>query len=78
MSTDPGSYFSSSTLFKTSVLTITFSSIYFYGSDKREHFFKKPVVNEDTVAVAIAAQAKPMEVKKKKSTGRCPAQSVRD
>lgn len=67
MSTDPGSYFSSSTLFKTSVLTITFSSIYFYGSDKREHFFKKPVVNEDTVAVAIAAQAKPMEVKKKKT-----------
>jgi peptidoglycan/xylan/chitin deacetylase (PgdA/CDA1 family) len=66
MSTDPGSYFSSSTFFKTSVLTITFSSIYFYKSDKPVAFFKLPVVKEDSVAIVV--KPKPVIVARKKKT----------
>lgn len=65
MSTDPGSYFNSSTFFKTSVITITFSSIYFYKSDKPFAFFKQPVIKEESVAVV---KPQPAAVARKKKT----------
>ena len=65
MDPDSGSYFSSNMLFKTSLLTITFSSIYFYTSDKSSgFFFKQAFIKKDTVA---AVTLKPVIVRKKKT-----------
>jgi len=66
MDSDPESYFTSSNLFKTSLLTISFSVVYFYRTENNLPFFKKPVIMEDTVSVT-ATPVKQV-VKKKKRT----------
>jgi peptidoglycan/xylan/chitin deacetylase (PgdA/CDA1 family) len=68
MSTDPSSIFSSSTLFKTSVLTITFSSIYFYHSDRPTALFKQPVIKVDTATLVVTVPKPAIQIKKKKKT----------
>ncbi|MBS1496609.1 MAG: polysaccharide deacetylase family protein [Bacteroidetes bacterium] len=65
MNTGPGSYFGSSTFFKTSVITLTFSSIYFYKSDKPLAFLKQPVVKDDSIAVV---KTPPVITARKKKT----------
>ncbi|MEP6710813.1 MAG: polysaccharide deacetylase family protein [Ferruginibacter sp.] len=64
MDPDSGSYFSSATLFKTSLLTISFSTIYFYQPDQSFTFFKQPVIKEDTIAAVVL---KPVPARKKKT-----------
>jgi len=50
MDTGSGGYFTSSTLFKTSLLTIAFSSIYIYETDKRTPILKNPVLKKDSIS----------------------------
>ncbi|CAN5788335.1 polysaccharide deacetylase family protein [soil metagenome] len=65
MDPDPGGYFNSSTIFKTSLLTIAFSSFYFYRTEKHFTFFKIPISKPDTVASIAKKQQKPLKRKKK-------------
>ncbi|MDB5203197.1 MAG: hypothetical protein JWQ27_2606 [Ferruginibacter sp.] len=64
MDTDSGGYFTSSTLFKTSLLTISFSTIYLYRSEKAFQFFQPAAIKEDTVT---AIQLPAIKVRKKKT-----------
>src|SRR4051812_11430214 len=64
MDADSGGYFSSSTLLKTSLLTIAFSTFYIYRTEKKASLFKLPVVKNDTVSVV---KLKPVVLKKKKT-----------
>ena len=65
MDTGSGGYFTSSTLFKTSLLTIAFSSFYIYKTDKKIPFFKQAVLKkQDTVAMV---KLEPVIVRKKKT-----------
>jgi len=64
MDAGPGGYFSSSTLFKTSLLTIAFSTFYIYETKKRPTIFKPVSVKADT---AVTVKLAPVMVKKKKT-----------
>lgn len=64
MDAGPGGYFSSSTLFKTSLLTIAFSTFYIYEAKKRATIFKPVSVKADT---AVTVKLAPVMVKKKKT-----------
>jgi len=64
MDAGPGGYFSSSTLFKTSLLTIAFSTFYIYETKKRATIFKPVSVKADT---AVTVKLAPVMVKKKKT-----------
>jgi peptidoglycan-N-acetylglucosamine deacetylase len=64
MDAGPGGYFSSSTLFKTSLLTIAFSTFYIYETKKRATVFRPVVVKTDT---AVVVKLKPVIVRKKKT-----------
>ena len=65
MDSEPGSYFNSSMLFKASLLTISFTTIYFYKTGKQFNFLPTASLKKDTVVKVIAI--KPL-VKKKKKT----------
>jgi peptidoglycan-N-acetylglucosamine deacetylase len=49
MDSDPESYFNSSMLFKATVLTISFTTIYFYKQGQHFLLVEKPVVQKDTL-----------------------------
>jgi peptidoglycan-N-acetylglucosamine deacetylase len=66
MDADPEGYFNSSMLFKASILTITFTSFYFYKSGKQLTFLRKPFVKNDSVIIA-KPENKPAAKKKKKT-----------
>jgi peptidoglycan-N-acetylglucosamine deacetylase len=66
MAADPEGYFNSSMLFKASILTITFTSFYFYKSGKQMTFLRNPFVKNDTVI--IVKPEKKQVVKKKRKT----------
>ncbi len=65
MDPDSGGYFNNSAIFKTSVLTVAFSTIYFYRTDKY-HFSFKPVFTKTDTAFAkpVAKNVKPARKKK--------------
>ena len=65
MDSDSGSYFNSSMLFKASLLTISFTTIYFYKTGKQFNFQPSAVLKKDTVAKVVAIKT---PVKKKKKT----------
>ncbi|MCP9750424.1 polysaccharide deacetylase family protein [Ferruginibacter sp. HRS2-29] len=64
MDAGPGGYFNSSTLFKTSLLTIAFSTFYIYETKKRATLFKPVIVKADTV---VTVKLAPVVAKKKKT-----------
>jgi peptidoglycan-N-acetylglucosamine deacetylase len=51
MDPDSSSYFSSSSLLKASLITITFTTIYFYKTEKRLSFINLPFLKKDTEQV---------------------------
>ena len=65
MDPDSGGYINTSTIFKTSLLTITFSAFYFYRTEKYSQPFKLTLEKKDSIAVAEKKQAKPVKKKKK-------------
>jgi len=64
MDPDSGGYLNSSAIFKTSVLTIAFSSFYFYRTEKHPAFFKKAISSKPDTAIA-KKQERPVKKKKK-------------
>jgi peptidoglycan-N-acetylglucosamine deacetylase len=64
MDADPGGYFTNSALFKTSLLTISFSAFYFYRTERNLHFFTQPLVKTDTATAVVL----PVVVARKKKT----------
>jgi hypothetical protein len=66
MDPDSGGDFTSSAIFKTTVITVAFSSIYFFKTQKTFIFFKPPVVKPDTVMVK-KKELLPQKQKKKKT-----------
>ena len=65
MDSDSSSYFNSSMLFKASLLTISFTTIYFYKTGKQFNFQPSAVLKKDTAAKVITLKT---PVKKKKKT----------
>ncbi|MBS1734791.1 MAG: polysaccharide deacetylase family protein [Bacteroidetes bacterium] len=65
MDPDSGGYINTSTIFKTSLLTITFSAFYFYRTEKYSQPFKLTLEKKDSITVAEKKQAKPVKKKKK-------------
>ncbi len=65
MDADPEGYFNSSMLFKATIFTISFTTIYFYKQGQPVFTMGKPVVKKD--CLAKVANTKPA-VKKKKKT----------
>ena len=65
MDSDSGSYFNSSMLFKASLLTISFTTIYFYKTGKQFNLQPSAVLKKDTVAKVVAIKTL---VKKKRKT----------
>ena len=65
MDPDSGSYFSSSMLFKASVLTLSFTAFYFYRPEKQFHLLRIAAAKKDSVVEQPVQQKK---VKKKKKT----------
>lgn len=65
MDPDTGGYFNPSMLFKASLLTITFSTIYFYRSEKQVNFLRISVAKKDSVA---SMSVKKPVLKKKQKT----------
>ena len=65
MDSDSGSYFNSSMLFKASILTISFTTIYFYKTGKQ--FYTQPIAVQKKEPLAVVV-VKPQIVKKKKKT----------
>jgi peptidoglycan/xylan/chitin deacetylase (PgdA/CDA1 family) len=65
MDSDSGSYFNSSMLFKVSILTISFTTIYFYKTGKQFNVMSLAVAKQDTVAIAVSTKP---TVKKNKKT----------
>ncbi len=63
MDSDSGSYFNSSMLLKASLLTITFSTINFYKTERQLPFLKMHFAKADTV---LEKNMQPIMVKKKK------------
>lgn len=67
MEAENGGFFTSSTLLKTSLLTIAFTSIYIHKSEKRNHSFVLPPVHTDVVVVAEKPVVTPAPTRKKKT-----------
>lgn len=67
MDPDSGGDFTSSTIFKTTVLTVAFTSIYFFKTHKSTSVFKPPALNPDTVVVKKETVSIPKKKKKKKT-----------
>ncbi|MCY7292131.1 MAG: polysaccharide deacetylase family protein [Ferruginibacter sp.] len=65
MNSDQSGYFNSSMLFKASILTLSFTAIYFYKTERQFNFMKMPVVKNDSVVTAAFKKA---VVKKKRKT----------
>ena len=66
MDPDSGGYLNNSAIFKTSVLTVAFSSFYFYRTDKQFFLFKPFKATADTVvAKVVTKEVKPVKKKKK-------------
>ena len=65
MDSESGSYFNSSMLFKASLLTISFTTIYFYKTGKQFNFQPFAVLKKDTASNLVAIKT---PVKKKKKT----------
>ncbi len=66
MDPDPGGTYTTSAFFKTTVLTVAFSSIYFYKTGNQHILFKPAQIQvTDTVAVTVVIKEK-LPVKKKK------------
>jgi peptidoglycan/xylan/chitin deacetylase (PgdA/CDA1 family) len=65
MDPDPGGYFNNSTIFKTSVLTVAFSSFYFYRTDEHNFLFKPSMRVHGAV---FAKKEVPPKKKRKKKT----------
>lgn len=65
MDSDSGSYFNSSMLFKASILTISFTTIYFYKTGKQFNVIPIAAAKADSVPAMVIA--KPAEKKKKKT-----------
>jgi len=64
MDPDSGGYLNNSTIFKTSVLTIAFSSFYFYRTEKHFSNFKQPLAETDTVVTVSKKELRPVKKKK--------------
>jgi peptidoglycan-N-acetylglucosamine deacetylase len=67
MDPDSGGDFTSSALFKTTVLTVAFTSIYFFRTQRSTTIFKPPALKKET-AVVKEKKAPPTAKKKKKKT----------
>jgi peptidoglycan-N-acetylglucosamine deacetylase len=65
MDAGPEGYFNSSMLFKATILTISFTSIYFYRQEKSFFTMGNPIAKKDTLAKV--ANTKPAAKKKKKT-----------
>jgi peptidoglycan-N-acetylglucosamine deacetylase len=65
MDADPEGYFNSSMLFKATILTISFTSIYFYRQGQPFFRMDKPMAKHDTLAKVD--NSKPAAKKKKKT-----------
>jgi peptidoglycan-N-acetylglucosamine deacetylase len=65
MDADPEGYFNSSMLFKATILTISFTTIYFYRQGQPFFRMDKPIDKQDTVAKVD--NSKPAAKKKKKT-----------
>ncbi len=65
MDAGPEGYFNSSMLFKASILTITFTSFYFYKTGKQLRFLRMPFAKKEEIVVKPAK--KPVAKKKKKT-----------
>ncbi|MFN0081292.1 MAG: polysaccharide deacetylase family protein [Ferruginibacter sp.] len=65
MESDSGSYFNSSMLFKASILTISFTTFYFYKTGKQFKFMPLSAQKTDTATAVIAE--KPVLKKKRKT-----------
>ncbi|MEO8771388.1 MAG: polysaccharide deacetylase family protein [Ferruginibacter sp.] len=68
MESEPGGDFSSSAIFKTTVLTVAFTSFYFFRTHKSTDIFKPPVVKPDSAVVAVKKKEIFPVKKKKKRT----------
>jgi peptidoglycan/xylan/chitin deacetylase (PgdA/CDA1 family) len=66
MDPDSGGYCTSSAFLKTSVLTITFTSFYFYETDNPPIFLRPPAIQRDTVTV-VGVKEKALPARKKKT-----------
>ena len=64
MDSDQSGYFNSSMLFKASILTLSFTAIYFYKTGRQFNFMKMPVAKNDSV-VAVPVK-KPIAKKRRK------------
>jgi hypothetical protein len=64
MDPDSGGYFNNSAIFKTSLLTVAFSSIYFYETEKHSVILKPVFIKTDTAVTIVKKQAKPVKKKK--------------
>lgn len=68
MDPDSGGDFSSSVIFKTTVLTVAFTSIYFFETKRSFTVFKPTTAKADTVVLKTTADVHPEKKKKKKKT----------
>lgn len=66
MEPDPGGDFTSSAIFKTTALTVAFTSIYFFRTQKSTVIFKTVLAKPDTVVVT-KKELPPVKKKKKKT-----------
>ena len=65
MDSDPSSYFNSSMFFKASVLTLSFTAIYFYRTERQLSFIEMPLAKRDSlIKVPVVKNV----VKKKRKT----------
>ena len=67
MDPDSGGDFTSSAIFKTTVLTVAFSSLYFFKTHKSTVSFKPVTMKPDTGAVKKPAPVAAVKKKKKKT-----------
>lgn len=64
MDPDSGGSFYNSAIFKSSVLTVALSSIYFYETDKHFFLFKPAAVKKDSAVTFVKKENKPVKKKK--------------
>ncbi|MEO7522845.1 MAG: polysaccharide deacetylase family protein [Ferruginibacter sp.] len=67
MDPDSGGDFSSSAIFKTTVLTVAFTSFYFFRTQKSVIVFKPALVKPDTAFAVKEKELLPLKKKKKKT-----------
>ena len=65
MDSDQSGYFNSSMLFKASIITLSFTAIYFYKTERQFNFMKMPVAKNDSVVTTPVKQ--PIAKKKRKT-----------